>query len=536
MSRKVIWILTGVMTIGLLSLIVVQSYWIRNSLNLKEQQFRQQVNRALTSVINELEKQETIYQIIREVDNSQISDSVHKRIIIGAYSKEHGSLYGEIKIEADAIFYETEQNYIHLPDRSVEIMDSVGFTIVSPAPGIAKREVYSTRVITKKELKNRYSRYLTNKSLFIESIVDKLIKVNPVIEKRINQNLLTKLISKELNENGLYLNYEFAVKKPNNEIVFKTGGFETFTNSVVYQRQLFPNDLTSNKDYITLYFPKEKNYFIKSLGFIGLSSAFLILFIILIFLTTLYIIFRQKRLSEIKTDFVNNMTHELKTPISTISLASQMLKDKSIDTKDKNLDHITKVIDDESKRLGFQVEKVLQMAIFEKGKIKLKIKELDIHKIITKVVANFDIQIKNKNGIVHLELNADPSFIEVDEIHFTNIISNLVDNALKFCREKPEISISTETANKGLFISVADNGIGIKSEDQKRIFDKFYRVPTGNIHNVKGFGLGLSYVKKIVEEHGGKISVNSQLNKGTTFRIYIPFKGSNHDKNQDSAS
>ncbi|MBA7553499.1 Sensor histidine kinase ResE [subsurface metagenome] len=174
------------------------------------------------------------------------------------------------------------------------------------------------------------------------------------------------------------------------------------------------------------------------------------------------------------------------------------------------------------------MKKVLQMAIFDKGKIKLKIKKIDIHKIITTVIANFDIQIKNKNGTVHLELNADPSFIDADEIHFTNIISNLVDNAIKFCREKPEITISTETGKRGLLISVTDNGIGIKSEDQKRIFDKFYRVPTGNIHNVKGFGLGLSYVRKITEEHGGTISVNSQLNKGTTFGIFIPFKGTNN--------
>jgi two-component system phosphate regulon sensor histidine kinase PhoR len=169
------------------------------------------------------------------------------------------------------------------------------------------------------------------------------------------------------------------------------------------------------------------------------------------------------------------------------------------------------------------------MAIFEKGKIKLKIKQTDIHKLITSVIANFDMQIKNKNGVIHVDFCADPPIIEVDEIHFTNIISNLVDNSIKFCHEKPEITISTTTTNKGLLVSVTDKGIGIKSEDQKRIFDKFYRVPTGNIHNVKGFGLGLSYVRTIVEEHGGTISVNSQINKGTTFRIFIPFKGSNYD-------
>jgi signal transduction histidine kinase len=218
------------------------------------------------------------------------------------------------------------------------------------------------------------------------------------------------------------------------------------------------------------------------------------------------------------------MTHELKTPISTISLASQMINDSSIPAESKNMKNISRIIEDESKRLGYQVEKVLQMAIFDRGKLKLKLKQADMNDLVLSVINNFTIQVDKLGGSIAGELNAANSLVNIDTVHFTNVISNLVDNAVKYSPETPDILIATENRNGRLLIRVRDKGIGFKKEDQKRIFEKFYRVPTGNVHNVKGFGLGLSYVKKIVEEHDGTISLKSELNKGSEFEISLPVK------------
>lgn len=237
---------------------------------------------------------------------------------------------------------------------------------------------------------------------------------------------------------------------------------------------------------------------------------------------TVYIIYRQKKLSEIKNDFVNNMTHELKTPISTISLASQMLNDPSIPIESKNISHITGIIVNESKRLGFQVEKVLQMAIFDRGKINLKLKETDIHEFLNGIINNFNVQIKIRNGIIRQDFMAEKAFAAIDEVHFTNLIVNLFDNAVKYCNVEPDITVSTRSRKNTIIISVRDNGIGISRDHQKRIFEKFYRVPTGNIHNVKGFGLGLSYVKLITEAHAGSIMLESEIGKGSVFNISLP--------------
>ena len=216
------------------------------------------------------------------------------------------------------------------------------------------------------------------------------------------------------------------------------------------------------------------------------------------------------------------MTHELKTPISTISLASQMLNDNSIPNSMKNIEHLSRVIFDESKRLSYHVEKVLQAAIFEKGRISLKIRRMDIHELINNVVKSFIIQVKTRNGQIIKNLDATYSIVNVDEVHFTNVLLNLLDNAIKYSKGQPNITVSTRSKKGGIVIAVEDLGIGISKDQQRRIFERFYRVPTGNVHNVKGFGLGLSYVKKIVEEHNGRISIESELNVGTKFEIFIP--------------
>ena len=419
MSRKLIWILAIIMTAGLLGLIGVQGYWIRNAVDVKEQQFKQVVNKALASVIDQLEEMEAMDRIVHEI----IPDSLPGNIIITTESYTGDDLQTRIVIESETALFDEDNNIIYIPLSEPLMIDSMQYLPVVPDVRIHTREHYEARVIRRNDLRASISEKVTNKTVFVEKVLKQMIKVNPRIEERLDISLLNGLISNEFKERAILLDYEFAVRKsPENEFVFRSDGFEKVINSEVFQKALYPNDLASNPSFLTLYFPNEKNYFLKSLGFMGVSSAVLTLFLVLIFVTTLYIIFRQKKLSEIKTDFVNNMTHELKTPISTISLASQMLRDDSISIQEKNVDQITKVIDDESKRLGYQVEKVLQMAIFDRGKIKLKIKVADIHRIIQNVASNFSMQVVNKNGKINLYLDANPSTIGVDEIHFTNII------------------------------------------------------------------------------------------------------------------
>ncbi|MEA3451187.1 MAG: HAMP domain-containing sensor histidine kinase, partial [Bacteroidota bacterium] len=291
-----------------------------------------------------------------------------------------------------------------------------------------------------------------------------------------------------------------------------------------FRKQLYPNDLyQTRKIFIEIYFTNEENALLSRLPKIAITSLLLTLIIISIFVSTLYIIFRQKKLSEMKNDFVNNMTHELKTPISTISLASQLLRDNSIPDEAKDFNSISNMISQETERLRFQVEKILQIAIIEKGRIKFKLDSIPAHNILETIIKSFDLKIQARQGKIDKHLIAKNNIVYVDKLHFSNVIYNLIDNALKYSDDEPKIKISTKNEKKFLRIDVEDNGIGISKEHLKNIFDQFYRVPTGDVHNVKGFGLGLSYVKRIVEEFKGEISIVSELKKGTTFSVFFPY-------------
>jgi two-component system phosphate regulon sensor histidine kinase PhoR len=274
--------------------------------------------------------------------------------------------------------------------------------------------------------------------------------------------------------------------------------------------------------HLAVFFPDQETYiFSKSSGALLLSIAFIFL-LLCCFAYTLIVIQRQKKLSAIKNDFINNLTHEFKTPIASISLATAMLKRKKDDVDERKRANYLDLIENESKRLEGQVDKVLQIAMIDSGNFSLDKKELDVHEIIHRVVAGMNLVVNKRKGQIRLQLNALNARVMADETHLVNIIYNLVDNALKYTVDVPEILITTRDSEQGIEISIKDNGIGIGEEIQKYIFDKFYRAETGNVHNVKGFGLGLSYVKKIIEAHSGKIALQSKLNQGSEFRLYFP--------------
>jgi two-component system phosphate regulon sensor histidine kinase PhoR len=334
------------------------------------------------------------------------------------------------------------------------------------------------------------------------------------------------MVKAELKEQGIDTKYEYGILNQNqNAFVFpvKAQLIPVLLKSS-YRISLTAQNIFINPRYLSLYFPSQQNYILRNLWYMLLGSAFLILLIIWMFSYTIATIFKQKKLSEIKNDFINNMTHEFKTPISTISLACEVLGDTTVEKSPQKLNNYVKVIKDENKRLGLLVENVLQTAVLDKGELKLKLKSLDVHEIIEDVLNNSYVQIENKKAEIEIEFDALESVISADKVHLSNIIYNLLDNALKYATSNPKITIFTKSDNKGIYISVKDNGMGISKENQKRIFEKLYRVPTGNIHNVKGFGLGLSYVKAIIEKHGGSIFVESTLGVGSTFTCFFPFK------------
>lgn len=328
---------------------------------------------------------------------------------------------------------------------------------------------------------------------------------------------ITEIVKKQLQENHIDLAFEYAIVTSDLTFISSHG----FTYDMSTDKNTFETPLSINEDYVLkIYVRKPKNYILqRTIGSIGASILFTII-IISAFAVTVRTVFKQKQISEIKSDFINNMTHEFKTPLATISLAVDALSNTKVLSRTDQIVYYTGIIRDENKRMHKQVEKILQAAQMDTENLELKLQTIDVHQVIRNATANIILQIEEKHGKLQQDLAAKRYFIKADEVHFSNIIANLLDNAIKYSKDPIAISVSTFNTNaKTLVIQIKDNGIGMSKETMSHIFEKFYRAHTGNLHNVKGFGLGLSYVKSVVDAHGGKIKVDSVISKGSTFTL-----------------
>lgn len=336
----------------------------------------------------------------------------------------------------------------------------------------------------------------------------------------IDSNLLGFLLKNEFDRSNITADYEFGVYDCSKQCM--TGG-----NYISPTKNKIPPSLSElpalkmDGYYFGVRFPQIEANLISQMGIWGFSSV-VMLVVIFFFAYTLFVILKQRRLSEVQKDFINNMTHEFKTPLSTIAISTGVLKDPSIVQAPERLINYATIIENETNRLKQQVERVLQMARLEKNNLTLKRETTDLHELISESVKNNTVALQKKSGKFELYLNAENSLVNIDKLHFSNVLYNLMDNAIKYCTISPTITITTSSSHHQFTLDVKDNGIGISEDNLKKIFHRFYRVPTGNLHDVKGFGLGLNYVKLVVESHGGKIMVNSKMGSGSTFTILLP--------------
>lgn len=352
------------------------------------------------------------------------------------------------------------------------------------------------------------------------------------INEELHPFYLETLLKREFYAQNIHQNFQYGIYDCfTDSIVF--GNLIKFTKDSLYApvsdtlKGITSNKLTWKKDghYFTVFFPDVVNKSIDPISELGSPWIFMLVIVSVVlffFAFAINVIVKQKRLSEIKTDFINNMTHELKTPISTISLSSDMLMRGDFSNDPEKLQRYASIIYKENKRLESQVERVLNVAKMDKDTLKLKRESFDMHELIEEAKDNFEFNQAETGGNIVLELEASQFILNVDPVHISNVVFNLLDNAIKYCEKAPEIHVRTKNERNFFILEISDNGIGIKRENIRLIFDKFYRVPTGNLHNVKGFGLGLYYVKMIIEQHGGTIHVKSQPGKGSVFTISLP--------------
>lgn len=471
----------------------IQIYWVNNTFLLREQDFAASVTKALMHVSEVIEKKEN-KQLEAErarKPSISISGSQDSSLVLSYGKRDVNIINGQqLEVSRDSVFYS-------------QLGES----------GIDQSEILS-------------------QSGLLDDIMGGMLELDiyRTIDERIDTVFLDSLIKSELENHGIKAKYFVGVFNKFNQPEILTPEAIPYAQSFVsegYKALLFPNDPISDPNFLRIWFPNQNRYLLRSMGLMLATSIGLLLVIIFLFGFSIRTIWNQKKLSDIKNDFINNMTHELKTPIATISLACEALNDEDMRKSERALQTYVGMINEENKRLGVLVENVLRTAIFEQGDMQLRIQKVNMHSVIDQVIRNIEIQVKKKKGEIIREFNCTDPIVEADLLHITNVVYNLIDNAIKYSQISPRVEVITSDDGKKIAIAFRDNGIGISKENQRKIFDKLYRVPTGNVHNVKGFGLGLSYVKGVIDKHFGNVDVTSEPKKGSTFTVHIPRK---HEK------
>ena len=524
------------MSTALIGIIAVQLYWIKNAISVKEAQFDRSVNEAMVSLADKLETNQATKFITSKI-STIFTDSIGnifinkgtKSVSISACDNDSSFSWTTCINDSDTTKNKNKKtikkkitNGVMKETKTISTIldseDDEGNIVLSSRNGAD-----SITVMINSKIEN-----ITKKADKLQNVIQKLVieydTSNNDISARIVPEKFDLILKSELENREINIPFEYCVFnfRDTEMCVKKSANFDENLQIEAYSTNLFPDDIIEKDVLLKLYFPSKNSHVIRSLSIMLIASIFFTLIILLTFAITIIVILRQKKISEIKTDFINNMTHEFKTPIATISVAVDSIDNEKTLHNPPQIKYFTDLIRKENVRMNSQVERVLQMSLIDKNDFNLKMQTVDIHKVISRAIENINLQIEKRNGKITTSFEAENFILESDEVHLTNIIVNLLDNANKYSENEPEIEVITKNSNNGISIIIEDKGIGMSKENMSKIFDKFFRVTTGNIHNVKGFGLGLSYVKAIVLAMKGKINAKSELAKGSSFEIWLP--------------
>ena len=522
------------MSISMLGIILAQFMWIRKAIQIQEEKFQSSAYTALNNVSKRIDNELSAKFIVGQYYYS--SPSVANRTTTTTTFEAHLQIMSS---GGDSLISKSGYRTISSGKGEINIDEDRLITIEKDTTSLRKVEVAISRMqhalfITQDTVIESKS-VTPNRSKGIAGVMERLsyeyrTREIPIWQKLryISPKGIQQLIKYELDNVGVDTDFKYAIVDDYKKVVPKyySPGIDLKNrgDELPVVVNLFPNDIiTGWTPYkLIVLFPNITTYLYKSQAGMFIFSLLFTLFILITFFITIRMILFQKKSSEIKTDFINNMTHEFKTPIATISLATDSIKNDKVIHNPEMVRSFLKIIKEENSRMNSQVERVLQMSLIEKNDFTIVKSTLDIHKIISNAIENIQLQLKEKGGVINTLFESDSAEITGDEVHLTNVIVNLLENALKYSKESPDITISTANHLNGIIISVEDNGIGMSKEQQNKIFEKFYRAETGNVHNVKGFGLGLSYVKAVVDAHNGEIKVESKAGIGTKFIVFLP--------------